>query len=190
MSVLEKIRSKTGLLVGIVGLALVIFILESLLGSGGALFSSQDTLVGEIAGDKIDYAAFSAKVNEQIVQIQQSNPNATIDDKTKEQIVESVWNQLINEKVVKVQYKKLGISVSEDELYDLMLVHPHKYVLQQLTDQQTGKVYEGFAKPDGSLDLAKLNQWVGQMNAEQEKFWKQLEKSILDVRAPKQKMRL
>ena len=31
MSVLEKIRSKTGLLVGIVGLALLIFVLESLL---------------------------------------------------------------------------------------------------------------------------------------------------------------
>ena len=183
MSVLEKIRSKTGLLVGIVGLALVIFILESLLGSGGALFSNQDLNVGEIAGDKIDYTAFSAKVNEQIAQIQKQNPNAQIDDKMKEQIVESVWSQLINDKVVKVQYKKLGITVSEDELYDLMLVHPHQYVIQQLTDQQTGRVYEGFSKPDGSLDLVKLNQWVGQMNAEQEQFWKQLEKSILEVRA-------
>ena len=77
MSVLEKIRSKTGLLVGIVGLALVIFILESLLGSGGALFSGQDLNVGEIAGDKIDYPAFSAKVNEQIAQIQKQNPNPT-----------------------------------------------------------------------------------------------------------------
>ena len=183
MSVLEKIRSKTGLLVGIVGLALVIFILESLLGSGGALFSSQDLEVGKIAGDQIDYPAFSAKVNEQIAQIQQSNPNQTIDDKMKDQIIESVWSSMINDKVIKVQYKKLGISVSEDELYDLMLVHPHQYVVQQLTDQQTGKVYEGFARPDGSLDLVKLNQWVGQMNAEQEKFWKQLEKSILEVRA-------
>ena len=87
MSVLEKIRSKTGLLVGIVGLALVIFILESLLGSGGALFSGQDLEVGKINGDQIDYPAFSAKVNEQIAQIQQSNPNQVIDDKMKEQIM-------------------------------------------------------------------------------------------------------
>jgi len=183
MSVLEKIRSRTSLLVGIVGLALVIFILESLLGSGGALFSNQDLEVGEINGEKIDYPAFSAKVNEQIAQIQQSNPNTTIDEKTKEQIIESVWSQMINDRVIKLQYKKLGIAVSEDELYDLMLVHPHQYVIQQLTDQKTGKVYEGFARPDGTLDLVKLNQWVGQMNAEQEKFWQQLEKSILEVRA-------
>lgn len=183
MSVLEKIRSKTGLLVGIVGLALVIFILESLLGSGGALFSGQDLNVGEIAGDKIDYPAFSAKVNEQIAQIQQQNPNQQIDEKMKEQIIESVWSQLINEKVLKVQYKKLGITVSDDELYDLMLVHPHQYVIQQLTDQQTGKVYEGLAKPDGTIDVVKLNQQVSSFNADQEKFWKQLEKSILEVRA-------
>lgn len=182
MSVLEKIRSKTGLLVGIVGLALVIFILESLLGSGSALFSSRDTLVGQIAGDKIDYTAFSAKVNEQIMQIQQANPNMQIDEKTKEQIIESVWNQMVNEKVIKTQFKEVGITVSEDELYDLMLVHPHQYVIQQLTDQQTGKIYEGFARPDGSLDIVKLNQWVNQMNADQEKFWKQLEKTVTDVR--------
>lgn len=182
MSILEKIRSKTGLLVGIVGLALVIFILESLLGSGSALFSNQDMLVGEIDGDKVDYTTFHNKVNEQILQIQQSNPNATIDEKTKDQIVESVWNQMINDKVVKTQYAEVGVTVSEDELYDLMLVHPHSYVLQQLTDQKTGRVYEGFSRPDGSLDIAKLNQWVGQMNADQEKFWKQLEKAIVEMR--------
>jgi peptidyl-prolyl cis-trans isomerase D len=182
MSILEKIRSKTALLVGIVGLALVIFVLESLLGSGGALFANNDRVIGEIAGDKIDVTEFSAKVNEQIMQIQQSNPNATIDEKTKEQIVESVWNQLINDKVIKKQYEKLGISVSDDELYDLMLVHPHQYVIQQLTDQQTGKIYEAFALPDGSIDVVKLNQWVNQMDAEREKFWKQLEKSIIEVR--------
>lgn len=182
MSILEKIRSKTGLLVGIVGLALVIFILESLLGSGSALFSNNDRVVGEIAGEKIDIQEFSSKINEQILQIQQANPNAQIDEKTKEQIAESVWNQMINDRVIKTQYEKLGISVSDDELYDLMLVHPHQYVLQQLTDQQTGKVYDAFALPDGSLDVTKLNQWVNSMNAEQEKFWKQLEKQILEVR--------
>lgn len=182
MSVLEKIRSKTGLLVGIVGLALLIFVLESLLGSGGALFSSQDRLVGVIDGDKIDVTHFKTKVDEQVAQIQKANPNAQIDEKTKEQIIDQVWNQMVNDKVIKVQFKNVGVSVSDDELYDLMLVHPHQYVVQQLTDQQTGKVYEQFARPDGSLDPVKLSGFVNQMTAEQENFWKQLEKSIIEVR--------
>jgi peptidyl-prolyl cis-trans isomerase D len=182
MSVLEKIRSKTGLLVGIIGLALVIFILESLLGSGSALFGNNDTLVGKIAGDKIDYSAFSAKVEEQILQIQKQNPNAQINDQTKEQIINQVWQEMINERVNKSEFKKLGVSVSADELYDIMLVHPHQYVIQQVTDPNTGKIIEGFARPDGSLDVAKLGQWVGQMNGDQAIFWKQLETSIADLR--------
>lgn len=182
MSILEKIRIRRGLLVGIVGLALVIFILEGLLGSGSVFFSNNDTLVGKIDGDKIDYTTFNNKVEEQIAQIMQANPQATIDDKTREQIIDQVWNQMINDRVIKVQFQKLGISVSEDELYDLMLVHPHQYVIQQLTDQKTGKIYEGFSRPDGSLDVVKLNQWVGSMNADQERFWQQLEKQILEFR--------
>ena len=106
MSVLEKIRSKTGLLVGIVGLALLIFVLESLLGSGGALFSSQDRLVGVIDGDKIDVTLFKTKVDEQVAQIQKANPQAQIDEKTKEQIIDQVWNQMINDEVIKRQFKK------------------------------------------------------------------------------------
>lgn len=183
MSVLEKIRSKTGLLVGIIGLALVIFILESLLGSGSALFANSDSLVGEIAGDKIDYNTFNAKVEQQIMQIQQSNPQAQVNDQMREQIVNQVWQEMINERVNKKQYKKLGIDVSADELYDLMLVHPHQYVIQQVSDPNTGKIIEGFARPDGSLDVVKLGQWVGQMNADQAKFWKQLETSIAELRA-------
>jgi peptidyl-prolyl cis-trans isomerase D len=182
MSVLEKIRSKTGLLVGIIGLALAIFILESLLGSGSALFGNNDNLVGKIAGDKIDYNAFNAKVEEQIVQIQKANPNAQINDQTKEQIINQVWQEMINERVNKSEFNKLGVTVSADELYDIMLVHPHAYVLQQVTDPNTGKIIEGFARPDGSLDVVKLGQWVGQMNGDQARFWKQLETSISDLR--------
>lgn len=182
MSILEKIRSKTALLVGIIGVALVIFILESLLGSGSVFFGGNDTLLGKIAGDKVSYTDFTNKVNEQIQQIQQANPNQPIDEKTKEQIADQVWNSMVNDKVIKTQFSKVGVTVSDEELYDLMLVHPHQYVTQQLTDQQTGKVYEQFARPDGSLDPTKLGGFVNQMNADQEKFWKQLEQSITDVR--------
>lgn len=182
MSILEKIRSRTGLLVGLVGLALVIFILESLLGSGSTLFGSRNTSVGTIAGDNIDYTQYSNKVNEQIAMVMQNNPNANVDDNMRSQISDIVWNQFISEKVVKPEYKKVGVSVSEDELYDLMLVHPHQMVLQQLTDKNTGRVHEVVATPDGNLDLIKLNQWVNGMNPDAERFWLNLETGIAESR--------
>ncbi|MFO0320862.1 MAG: SurA N-terminal domain-containing protein [Bacteroidota bacterium] len=182
MSVLEKIRSKTGLLVSIIGLALIIFVLESLLGSGSALFTSNDTLVGKIAGDKIDYTTFNNKVNEITFQWQQNNQGAAIDDQTKEQIVQSVWGQMINERTVKAEFKKLGLIIPSEELFDLMLVNPHETILQQFTDPQTKQINENFRKPDGSFDVAKLRQLVAGMPVDQEKTWKQLEKQVEDVR--------
>ncbi len=182
MSVLESIRSRTGLLVGLVGLALAIFILESLLGSGSTLFGSQNTTVGTIAGSNIEYSQYSNKVNEQIAMVMQNNPNANVDDNMRTQINDIVWNQFISDKVVKPEYKKVGVSVSEDELYDLMLVHPHQMVLQQLTDKNTGRVHEVVATPDGNLDLIKLNQWVNGMNPDAERFWMNLETGIAESR--------
>jgi peptidyl-prolyl cis-trans isomerase D len=182
MSVLESIRSRTGLLVGLVGLALAIFVLESLLGSGSTLFGSSNTTVGTIAGDNIDYSQYSNKVNEQINMVMQNNPNANVDDAMRTQINDIVWNQFISDKVVKPQYKKVGISVSEDELYDLMMVHPHQMVLQQLTDKNTGRVHEVVGTPDGNLDLIKLQQWVNGMNPDAERFWMNLETGIAESR--------
>ncbi|MCX7727969.1 MAG: SurA N-terminal domain-containing protein [Bacteroidia bacterium] len=182
MSVLESIRKRTGLLVGLTGLALLIFILEALLGSGRNIFSSDERTVGEIDGEKIDYIDFQNLVNQQINNIMQMNPNANVDENMKKNITENVWTQLINEKVIYPQYQKAGISISDEELFYLMLVEPHQMLLQQLTDQKTGKIYEGFANPDGSLDTRKLQMWVNQMNPDQERFWKSMEKAITDYR--------
>ena len=182
MSILEKIRSRTGLLVGLVGLALVIFILESLLGSGQTLFSSSNTTVGKIAGETIDYTRYSNKINEQVAGIMQNNPNANVDDQMRSQIGEMVWNTFVSDLVVKPEYRKAGINVAEDELYDMMLVHPHQMVVQQLTDKNTGRVYDVVAGPDGNLDIMKLNQWVNNMTPDAEKFWLSLEQGIAETR--------
>lgn len=182
MSVLEKIRSRTGLLVGIIAFGLLAFILGDVINSGRSFFTGSDNLVGKIAGDKIDYPTFSTKVNEVTNQWQQGNSGATLDDKTKEQITESVWAQMINERIVKNQFKKLGISISSEELFDLMLVNPHQTVMQQFTDPQSGQINENFRRPDGSFDIAKLRQVVAGMPVDQQKSWKQLEKQVMDVR--------
>ncbi len=180
MSVLEKIRNKTGLLVGIIGLALVLFVLQSALSSGSTLFGTNERSIGTIAGSDIGAQEFGQKVNETVAMYQKGGQQ--VDDQTKQMIIDQTWNQLINEKVIKEEYKNLGITVSEEELTDLMLVHPHTYVMQQFTDRQTGKVNPQFAKPDGTLDINKLNTLVQQMQPEQEKSWAALEEQVKEIR--------
>ncbi len=180
MSVLEKIRNKTGLLVGIIAVALVIFVLEGALNSGKSLFGTNERTVGTIAGKNIDYNEFQAKLNAAIQNYEQNGQK--VDEQTKQGLVDQVWNEFLANNVLKVSYTKAGIAISDDELYDLMVTHPHQIVVSQLTDKQTGKAYPNFAKADGSLDPAKLAGFAQQMTPEQEAYWKKVEDYVHDTR--------
>jgi peptidyl-prolyl cis-trans isomerase D len=63
-----------------------------------------------------------------------------------------------------------------------MLVHPHSYVISYFTDRKAGRIYERFADANGQLDIRKLNKFVVEMKPEEEKFWKQLEDQVRDIR--------
>ena len=183
VSILEKIRRRTGLLVGIVGLALLIFILESLLGSGSSIFGENElATVGSINGKKIDRNEFLTKRDNQLNIIRQQKQTNDIDDATISQVNDYIWQQYVSELVIKPQYDKVGISVGEDEIYERVVAHPVPSVTQRLTDQKTGKVYDQLAAPDGSLDPAKFRQFVQNATGDQEMFVKQLEDDIKNMR--------
>ena len=93
MSVLEKIRSRAGLLVGIIGVALLVFILQSALESGNFFFGNSDTTVGEIAGQSIDYTTFNAKVQESIENQKRNTGQSSLDQAATDNIIQQVWNQ-------------------------------------------------------------------------------------------------
>ncbi|MBA3683076.1 MAG: SurA N-terminal domain-containing protein [Bacteroidetes bacterium] len=182
-SVLEKIRRRTGLLVGIVGLALVIFILESLLGSGASIFGDNEQMsVGSINGKNIDRNEFLTKRENQLNILRQQKQTNDIDEATTSQVNDYIWQQYVSDMVIKPQYAKVGITVGEDEVYERVVVHPVPSVAQRLTDQKTGKVYEQLAAADGSLDPAKFRQFVQNATGDQEMFVKQMEEDIKNMR--------
>jgi len=182
MNILESIRKRTGLLVGIVGLALVIFILESLLGSGSSLFSGDMNTVAVIAGRKIDHNEFYGKVEAQLNMIRQKKQSNDIDEQTRKQVIDFIFQAYIADYVIKPEYDRLGITVGEDELYESMVVNPVKLITQRLTDPNTGMVYEQLAAPDGSLDKNKFRQFVNGASGEMEAFLKQLEEEVTNSR--------
>src|SRR3954469_17342993 len=115
MSTLERLRKRSGLLVAIVGLALLAFVLTGLFERGSSLFSN-DRAVGEIAGQSIDYNVFRAKVEEQEETQKKNQGKASLSAEEMDGIVQQVWNQMINEHVMLKEYEKLGIAVSDEEL--------------------------------------------------------------------------
>jgi peptidyl-prolyl cis-trans isomerase D len=183
MSVLESLRKRSGLLVAIVGLALLAFVLMGLFQRDSSLFGGSDNVVGEIAGKSIDIKEFRAKVDEAIEAQKRNSNKASLDQNEMDGIVQQVWNQTINEEVLNKEYAKLGIAVSDEELYDLMVDHPHSALVRNLSDPQTGKIVAMFAdEKTGEVSPAKIRQFTQSMSDEQEKQWAQLENYIRQIR--------
>jgi peptidyl-prolyl cis-trans isomerase D len=181
VSILESIRRRTGLLVGIVGLALLIFILESLLGSGASIFGNDDLIVGRINGKKVDRIEFSNRLEGIINQYRARQQGAEVSEQMRGQVITQVWNQYVMEYAIKPQFEKIGINVGDDELYELVVINPAQSIIKNLSDQN-GRVNEQFAKPDGTLDLVKWRQAVQSVTGESEMAVKQMEDEVRETR--------
>lgn len=178
ISVLERIRRRTGLLVGIVGLALVIFILESLLGSGASIFGGDElTTIGYVNGKKIDRNEFIMQLENRMNQYRQRN-NQEVGDEIKAQVADNLIQQYVLQHAIMPQFNKAGITVSEDELYEKVVTEPDPTIIQNLTDPNTGRVNEQFARPDGSLDPVKWKQAVQSVTGESEMAVRQMEEMV------------
>lgn len=181
MSVLANIRNRAGLLVTVIGVAMLVFILQAAFESGR--WFSNDRNVGEIDGKSVSLDEFDYRVKQQLENYKRQQQTNTVDQGQEDMFVQQTWSQMINEIVMNREYKELGISVSEDELYDAMLVHPHKYVVQQFTDRETGQINKEYLDPQtGQIDTKKLSALVQQMNPEQESAWSELEKAVKEDR--------
>ncbi len=183
MSVLESLRKRSGLLVAIVGLALLAFVLTGLFERGSSLFGDSARAVGEIYGKAVEYPAFDVKVKEALENQKRNGNKTTLTAEETDQVVQQMWNQTINEQVMNKEYEKLGIAVSDEELYDLMVEHPHASLVRQLSDPQTGKVSEMFAdKMTGQISPAKIKEFTQKMNDDQEQSWTKMEDWIKQIR--------
>jgi hypothetical protein len=128
MATLERIRKRSGLLIVVIGFAMMAFILTDLLGSGGSLFNDYNT-IGKIDGNKIGRDVFAMKMDELI----KSNPQYA--QFTSKQQADAVWNQILREQLLGEQYDELGMLVTAEELrYDL-LNNPQVQQIQLFMDQ-------------------------------------------------------
>ncbi|MES2838337.1 MAG: SurA N-terminal domain-containing protein [Bacteroidota bacterium] len=157
MSVLEKIRSRSGLLLGVIAVALLVFILQSAFESGSSFFSGDKDKVGEVAGEKIAYQEFDFRVQQAIDSEKQRQQKNAIDDNTMDQLRQQTWNQIVFERIMLKEYEKVGVNVSTDELYDMVAgKDPHPSVRQSFTDPQTGQ-----------FNPANVINFLNQMNQDQ-----------------------
>lgn len=141
MSALQFLREKAGVLVAaVIGLSLFLFVVSDFFGRGRGqrLKAKKYYEIGQIAGEYISYQDYEQKV-QNLLEIYKLSGNSNVNEATTETVREQTWQQLVREKILDPQYKKLGIGVSTEELDELVLGdNPHAIVQQLFTDQNTG----------------------------------------------------
>jgi peptidyl-prolyl cis-trans isomerase D len=137
MAVIQKIRDKYAKLAGgIIVVALVGFILTDFGKTGGRLRS---TSIGKINGDKIEATEYDAAVAAREAEMKRQNPNSTVDDNSRAQLRDQVWNDMVNARLMQDVNEKLGITVTKAEENDLLTgANPDPAVKQNFTNPQTG----------------------------------------------------
>jgi peptidyl-prolyl cis-trans isomerase D len=147
MSTLQFLREKAGVLVaGVIGLSLLLFVVSDFFGNGRGqrLKAKKYYEIGEIGGESVSYQEYEEKV-QNLLEIYKLSGTTNIDEATSEQMREQTWQQLVREKILDTQYKKLGIGTSTEEVDELVLGdNPHPIVMQLFTDQKTGTLNKSF----------------------------------------------
>ena len=129
MAAIGNIRKHYGLLVAIVGLALLAFVLGDLFKSTN---SRQGTNVATVGNEKITNQDYSNLVNMNLENMKASNGSITTEQNYS--IHANTLEQMIRDIIMKKEYKNLGLVVSSDELYDQFLgENPNQYVVSSFT---------------------------------------------------------
>ena len=168
MATLEKIRSKSGLLLAVIGIAMLAFILGDLLKSTNSGVAN-DGNVGQVLGEDVSIQSFQQKVDEGIENWKSQNQQAVLDQTTLAQIRDQIWEQYVRELVMNNQLEELGVAVSDDEWMERISginVHPEISKIPSFQDPATGqfdrtKVLGYLQQIDQDTTGEALTRWVG-----------------------------
>ena len=138
MAAIGKIRSWGPVLVTVIGLALFAFIAEELFRSCDSIKNQQRQQVGEVLGKKIDVQEFQNLVDEYTDVIKMSQGRDNLTDQELNQVKDMVWNQFVQNTVIENEAKKLGLTVTDQEMQNMLQQGTNPMLLQTpFVNQQT-----------------------------------------------------
>jgi len=183
MATLQKIRNRGKILIATVGLALFAFIAEEFVRSLSYTQTESRQRVGKIYGEKINVQEFNAQVEEYTDVIKFSQGVNTLTDDQLSMIRDQVWQSIVNEKLIQRECEKLGITVTDAEMQDIINNGRNPMLAQT-----------PFRTQQGTFDVNALKQFLNQYNeimgnaeisseikeqyTQMNNYWKFVEKSI------------
>ena len=182
MAAIGKIRSWGPVLATVIGLALFAFIAEEMFRSCEATSNERRQQVGEVLGKKISVQDFQALVDEYQEVIKTTQGRDNLSEEELNQVKDQVWQQFVNNTILEAEAKKLGLTVTDQEMQNLLKAGTNPMLMQTpFVNQQTGR-FEASQLTKFLDDYKKMqSQGNAQMMEQYEriyKYWKFMEKNI------------
>ncbi len=141
---MQAFRNSAKVAGAIFALLMFVFVLTSVDWSG----LGTTTTVGKVDGQSIDARTYQTAVQQTIDNRQRQSPaSLTLEDRT--QIEDQVWDQFVDGRVLDAEYRRRGITVSEDEVVEAIRNSPPAD-FQSVPEFQT----------DSQFDLGKYQRWL------------------------------
>ena len=140
MAALGTIRKRGVILVCIISFGLFAFIAEEAFRSCDSAKNNERQQIGEVYGEKISVQEFQKLVDEytEVIKMQQGQDN--LPEEQMNQVKDMVWNSYIQNKIVAHEAEKLGLTVTDAELQDILKTGTSPMLAQTpFVNQQTGR---------------------------------------------------
>ena len=166
MAAIEKIRRHSGLLIAIIGIALLAFVLQDLFQSQGR---STGPKVAVVDGDEISVRDFE-QLKDKNLESRKAQSNNNLSSAETYNIYNSTLEEMIKDNLMTKEYEAAGVGITPEELYDQMTGdHPHQWMVQSFSNP------DGTFNKEGALDYL---QNLDQLPAEYYDRWLDFEKSM------------
>src|SRR5215212_4532727 len=152
---MQAFRNAAKPLMVVVAITFFAWLVLDLSGITGGTGLLTQTSVGKINGRSVDARTYQNIVQQSIDARQRQSPGAMgLDDY--QQVRDEVWDQIVQNSVLDAEYRRRGISVSEDEVVQAIRTSPLPE-FQKVPEFQT----------DSQFDLAKYQRWLTSSVAQQ-----------------------
>ena len=182
MAALGSIRKRGVTLIIIIGLGLFAFIAEEMFRSCEATSNERRQQVGEVLGEKISVQEFQSLVDEyqEVIKITQGRDNFT--DEELNSLKDQVWNQYVSNTIIQKEAEKLGLTVTDEELQNILREGTNPMLAQTpFVNQQTGR-FDASMLTKFLAEYKKLNGAENPQMAEQYQriytYWQFIEKTL------------
>ncbi|MHA6696547.1 peptidylprolyl isomerase [Chryseobacterium sp. A321] len=155
MAVLGEIRKRSWLMIGVIALALFAFLVTP--DSIDQVFGKNPNILGQVNGDKITRDEY----NDQLLLLQQQ---AQQQGQPSTGLEEQAWQMLVQSKLIKQQFDKLGLELNDDYFWSQLKYDPMFAQVPDYFDekgnfklQEVKQYYEGL---EAAGQIQEHNQWL------------------------------